>query len=93
MVEAVVGTHVLEHVRSDARERIVPQGGILHHAVGHVDADPIDSPVEPEADRVEHLRAHLGVAPIQVWLARQIRMQVVLPGRVVPDDRDASNHG
>ena len=53
----------------------------------HVDAEAVDAAVEPEAQHVEHGRAHRGIAPVQVGLLRQEGVVVVLAGALVPASR------
>ena len=63
--------------------RVVAQGRILVEPVRHVDAEAGDPPVEPEPqDRVE-LGVHGRLPPVQVRLAGQEVVQVVLAAGVV----------
>ena len=66
-----------------ARRPVVREGGVLADAVDHVDAEPVDAAVEPEAQRVVHGRPHLGVVPVQVGLLGQEEVQVPLAGPLV----------
>ncbi len=51
---------------------------MLHEAVGDVDAEAVDTEVDPEAEDVLELGAHLGVVPIEVGLADIEEMEVPL---------------
>ena len=66
----VLGDHRLAVIR--VRESV-----ILHQRVGHVDAEAVDSAVQPELQDVHEFVEHLGVAPVQVGLLA--REQVVVP--------------
>lgn len=64
-------------------QRVVAQGGILQDLVDHVDPEAVHAPVEPEAQHVVHGGHELRVAPVQVRLLDQVRVQVALArGRV-----------
>ncbi len=70
--------------------RVVAQLGVLHQHVRDVDAEAVGAAVEPEAQHVEQLGPHLRVAPVEVGLLLQVRVEVVLPGRRVElPDRSA----
>jgi hypothetical protein len=51
--------------------------------VRHVDTEAVDAPVEPEAQDVVELLAHLRVVPVQVGLLGVEQVQVPLAGRAV----------
>jgi hypothetical protein len=57
---------------------VVGQAVGLHEAVRHVDAEPVDAAVEPEAQDSAELLAHLLVRPVEVGLRRVEEMQVPL---------------
>ena len=57
---------------------------VLGDRVGDVDAEPVDAAVQPEAHRLVQRRLDLRVVPVEVGLLGQERVQVPLPGRVVP---------
>ena len=57
----------------------VGQLRILGQAVRDVDAEPVDTPVEPEPQHVLELGAHLGVLPVEVRLRRREQVQIPLP--------------
>jgi len=58
----------------------VRQSRGLGHAVGHVDAEPVDAAVQPEPQRVGEVLAHLRVRPVQVGLRGSEGVQVPLAG-------------
>src|SRR6476659_219786 len=60
--------------------RIVAQRGILDQQPDDVDAETIDTAVEPEAQHVVHRRAHVGIAPVEIGLLGQKTVQVILAG-------------
>src|SRR5260370_196501 len=64
--------------------RVVAQFRVLVQALRHVDAEPGDPPVEPEPEDLAELGVHRGLAPVQVGLAVQEAVQVVLAGRLMP---------
>ena len=75
-------------VRAAALEQlllVVPLGQPLglHQAVGDVDAEAVDAPVEPVAQDVLELRAHVGVRPVEVGLLAVEQVQVPLAGCAV----------
>src|SRR5205085_1074108 len=53
---------------------------ILEQQPEDIDAEAIDSPVEPEAQDIIHDLAHSGIAPVQIGLFHIVQVQVVLPG-------------
>ncbi len=57
---------------------LVAQRLLLEEAVRHVDAEPVDPAVEPEAQDVLEHRRHLGVAPVEVGLAGVEEVEVPL---------------
>ena len=63
---------------SVGRRRVVAQLAVLDDRVAHVDAEPGDAAVEPEAQDVVERVAHLLVPPVEVGLRRQEVVQVVL---------------
>ena len=64
----------------------VGQTLLLDERVGHVDAEPVDSTIEPEPQRGEEVVANLGVRPVEVGLLGCEQVQVPLPGRAVRFD-------
>src|SRR5512132_4261786 len=48
-----------------------------------VDAEAVDSALEPKAHYVVDRRAHFRIAPVQIWLCRQEGVVVVLAGCLV----------
>lgn len=89
VVRRVLGELVgVQAGRGDPRhgraQRVVPEVGVLHDRAEHVEAEAVDTPVEPEADGVEHGRLHLGVPPVEVGLAGQERGQEPLPALLAP---------
>ena len=61
---------------------------VLVEAVRDVDAEPGDPPVEPEPEDLAELRVHGGLPPVQVRLAGQEIVQVVLAAGVVERQAD-----
>ena len=51
--------------------------------MGHIDAKAVDAASEPEAHRIKHRLTDGGVAPVEVGLFFEERVEVVLPGRLV----------
>ena len=81
MDEVVVLPHVLPGTGAVAgRRRVVPLPGVLHHLMGGIHPEPVDSQVQPEPCHVEHRLPDLRVPPVQVGLMSQERMPVVLAG-------------
>ena len=70
--------------------RIVAQCRILGEAVDGIDAEPVDAELRPEADHLSERSSDTRVAPVQVWLLGVERVQVPLPGALVPRPRAAS---
>jgi hypothetical protein len=70
----------------------VGQGGVLEEARGHVDAEAVDAPVQPEAQHPVELGADLGVAPVPVGLLGGEHVQVPL-AVADPGPRGAAEHG
>ncbi len=58
----------------------VGQVVVLHEAVGHVDAEPVRAPVEPEAESLLELVLDVGVVPVHVRLLGGEQPQVPLAG-------------
>ncbi len=75
------------------RGRVVGQAVGLDHAVGDVDAEAVDAAVEPEAQDVAELLAHLVVGPVEVGLRAVEEVQVPLAGRAVGLGRRGSRRG
>ena len=76
-----------------SRGRVVAELGILQEAANAVDAKATRTAVEPEAqDRVE-LVADFRIPPVEVRLAGQERMQVVLAGPLIEGPGGAPENG
>ena len=56
----------------------------LDQTVGHVDAEPVDVPVEPEPQDVDEVLPHVGVVPVEVRL-RGVEQVQVPPSARLPD--------
>ena len=63
--------------------RFVGERWIFTDQVDDVHAEPVDSAIEPEAQRVLHCLDNLGVRPVQVRLLGQETVEVVLAGAFV----------
>ena len=50
--------------------------GFFDHSLGHVDADAVDTAVEPEAERVVELADDVGVVPVHIRLVGVEQVQV-----------------
>src|SRR6266487_3313946 len=46
----------------------------------HIDAEAIDTTIEPETHHIEHRLLYSGIAPVQIWLFHIEQVQVVLSG-------------
>ena len=55
---------------AESRNRLCPE--ILRHDVGHVAAETVHSPVEPEAHRVLHFATHVGIGVVQFCDVRPV---------------------
>src|SRR5690625_287921 len=55
----------------------------LNHSVRNIDTEPINTAIEPEAQNVLKIGAHLGVFPVEVGLAGIEKVEVPLTGRTV----------
>ncbi len=64
--------------------RVVLEFWILGDEVRHVDSESVNSPIEPEAQHLEHGFPHLRIAPVQIGLLLEERVQVELLSRIVP---------
>src|SRR5439155_4127542 len=73
---------------------VVAQALVPDEAGRHVDTEPIDAAVKPEAHDVIDLFAHRVIAPVEVGLFREEVMQVVLAGSLVfcPRRADPTEH-
>lgn len=56
----------------------VGKAGSLDQAMGNIDAEAVDAAIQPEAQDVLELRAHLGVFPVQVGLPTIEQVQVLV---------------
>ena len=69
----------------------IGQVGVLHESVGHIDAETVDTEVDPEPEDVAELGSHLGVVPVEVGLADVEEVEIPLavvetgPGRPTED--------
>ena len=63
--------------------RLVGERRILSDAVDDVDAEPVDSAVQPEAEHVVHCGDDLRIGPVDVGLLRQKEVEVPLTGGLV----------
>src|SRR5207302_1342108 len=63
---------------------IVPQLRIFHYKVSDVDAEAVDSAIQPESKYIQHRLAHRRITPVQIRLLAKKRMQIVLPSVLVP---------
>jgi hypothetical protein len=60
--------------------------------VDHVEAKAINAAIEPELARFENLRLNLLIVEVEIWLAGEKVMQIVLtPGGVPLPGRAAEN--
>ena len=71
------------HAAALGGRRVVGQAVGLDHAVRDVDAEAVDTAVEPEAQDAAELLAHLVVGPVEVGLRAVEEVQVPLAGRAV----------
>ena len=60
---------------------IVPQPVVLDEMVDGIDAEPVDPPLEPEPQHIEHRRPDRLVAPVEVGLLLEIGVIVIFPAR------------
>ena len=89
--ESVVRTVRLVGVRPGVGVgRIVPQLRILHHEVRHVHPKAVHPAVHPKPEGIGHRLLDVRVAPVEVGLLLQERMQVVLSRRMVELPRRAA---
>ena len=82
VVDRAQAERAVERIVAGGR-RVVAQFGVLVQAVGHVDPEPGHPALEPELQDVAELLVDRGLPPVQVRLARQEVVQVVLAA-VVP---------
>src|SRR5262249_44363101 len=69
---------------------VVAQKSVLDDLVGGVDPESGDAAVEPEAEDAIELVAHFWVPPVQVWLAGQELVEVILAGGRIQLPRGAA---
>src|SRR5690625_963975 len=55
----------------------------LNHSVRNIDTEPINTAIEPEAQNVLKIGAHLGVFPVEVRLTGIEKVEIPLPGGTV----------
>ena len=83
--ERCLGDVGVEHRRVVLGVRLgvgeVGQALLLDQPVGHVDAEAVDPPLEPEAQDVAELGVDLGVVPVEVRLGGVEQVQVPVAGR------------
>ena len=53
---------------------------VFHDQPNHIHAEAVHAALQPEAQHIQHRRAHLGVAPVQFRLLFDKLVQVILPG-------------
>ena len=92
MDQPVVLAQVLVTVLGTLQHRVGAVFGILHGEVAGVQPEPVDPSAEPEPERVEHGFLQCRVPPVQVGLAGQEAVQVVLAGVVVIRPGRAAEH-
>src|SRR5262249_45074140 len=61
-------------------EWVVTEELVLDQQPQDIDAETIDAPLEPEAQDGMHCLADVGVAPVEIRLRAQERMEIVLTG-------------
>ena len=94
VIEGVVLAQVLVPVPGSIEHRVGPVQRVLHRKVAGIETEAVHPPAQPEAERVEHRRPGLVVAPVDVGLFGQEGMEVVLAGVLVEgpgraaEDRD-----
>src|SRR3546814_3078708 len=74
------------------RSWIVAQGGVVHREVDRVEPEAVDSPVEPEARDVEQGVLHRRIVDIEIGLAAEKIVQIILPAAGVEAPRGAAEH-
>ena len=67
--------------------RVVGERRVLADAVDDVGPEPVDAPVEPESQRVEHGRLDGRLVPVEVRLGGLEQVQIPLSGRLVERPR------
>ncbi len=63
--------------------RVVAELDVLDEMPEHIDAEPIDPALHPETQHVVHRCAHVRVAPVEIGLALEKGVVVVLAARLV----------
>ena len=74
------------------RGRIVAQLRIVHREIERVDPEPVDPAVEPEARHREHRVLHCGIVHVELRLAAEEIVQIILPPTRVPGPGRAAEH-
>ncbi len=88
----VVDTHTDAAFANLGIWRVVAQFGIVEVEVRGIQAEPVYAELEPELHIIEHLILHGLAVEVQVRLAGEEVMQVVLPAPAVPAPGRTAEH-
>ncbi len=72
--------------------RIVAQFGIVHREVERIDAEPVHTAIKPEARNVQQGILHCGQMHVELRLAAEEIVQIVLAAPGVPGPRRTAEH-
>ena len=61
-------------------DRVIAQLLILEEHLKGVDAEAIDTPLQPEVQDLIHRLTDFGVAPVEIRLFHIVHVKVILPG-------------